>query len=201
MSIRGTLEKKETNTYGYTTVWVSKTRYGADKKGPIPAEVGDQVEFEAFEKAGTGGSAGRTFPTVQLSTFRKLPSDSQSVPSANTGNGAAPTVNTAGAYQSRDSYWGDKAVEDAKKDPRIVFQSSYERALIFAKLAIDTKCFEALEKAKPTARLEVLTAFVDEQAARIFKAVYAAEVPKVEERVAVAAPAEELEPLLEQEWS
>lgn len=205
MSIRGTLEKKETNTYGYTTVWVSKTRYGADKKGNIPAEVGDQVEFEAFDKPGKDG---RAWPTIQLATFRKVSATSAGLDSNQGSTAAASSGKPASAVHanpvaSRDSYWSDKAAEDAKKDPRIVFQSSYERALIFAKLAIETKCFEALEspKIKSVDRLSILTAFVDEQAARIFKAVYAASVPPAAPASPVAAAPAELESDPELDWS
>jgi hypothetical protein len=204
MTIRGTLEKKELNGFGYSVVFVSKTRYSTDKKGEIPAEVGDQVEFTAFDKPGKDG---RAWPTIQLATFKKVTgsatagvgSNATAVPSTNGGKSGSNVATNSGS--GRDSYWSDKAAEDAKKDPRIVFQSSYERALLFARLAIDTKCFEALEKAKPTARLEVLTAFVDEQAARIFKAVYAASVPTAEVTKVTEQPKAELESDPEESWS
>ena len=128
MSIRGTLEKKETNDWGYTTVWVSKTRYGADKKGQIPAEVGDLVEFTAFDKPGKDG---KVWPTVQLATFRKVSGSSAGNDSGS--SAAVPAAQTRSAAPansgSRDTYWADKAAEDSKKDPRIVYQSSYATGL------------------------------------------------------------------------
>lgn len=192
--ITGIVQTTRTNDYGYSSYKISSTWYGADSKGPPRASEGEKVTFEAFDKP---GKEGKVYPTIKLATFRKVAAD-QAAPAGSSGPSAAKAVPSSG--NGRDGYWADKEANDKLKEPRITWQASYERALIFAKLAIDTKCFEALEKAKPTARLEVLTAFVDEQAARIFKAVYAAEVPKVEAKVAVTAPAE-LESTPEEEWS
>ena len=200
--ITGIVQTTRTNDYGYASYKISSTWYGADSKGPPRASEGEKVTFEAFDKP---GKEGKVYPTIKLATFRKVAATAAEG-NSNAGAPAPTNASKSGSNvpsnsgTSRDSYWADKAAEDAKKDPRIVFQSSYERAILFSRLAIDTKCFEALEKAKPTARLEVLTAFVDEQAARIFKAVYAAEVPKVEVKDAVAAPAE-IESDPEESWS
>lgn len=200
--ITGIVQTTRTNDYGYSSYKISSTWYGADSKGPPRASEGEKVTFEAFDKP---GKEGKVYPTIKLATFRKIAASASSNESAHvsssgadlaSGNAQRPAGSSAG---TRDTYWADKAVEDAKKDPRIVFQSSYERAIRFAELAIATKCFEALEKAKPTSRLEVLTAFVDEQASRIFKAVYAAEVPKL---TAVVSPvAAEIESDPEESWS
>jgi hypothetical protein len=204
--ITGIVQTTRTNDYGYSSYKISSTWYGADSKGPPRASEGEKVTFEAFDKP---GKEGKVYPTIKLATFQKVAKTTVTDPSS-TGNVNAATGGTAGSAASkpgfasqsggtRDSYWSDKAAEDAKKDPRIVFQSSYERAILFARLAIDTKCFEALEKAKSTSRLEVLTAFVDEQAARIFKAVYAAEVPKNDAKP--AAHAAEIDNDSEESWS
>lgn len=204
--ITGIVQTTRTNDYGYSSYKISSTWYGADSKGPPRASEGEKVTFEAFDKP---GKEGKVYPTIKLATFRK-------VSATNSGSaGESANANTSGASVgggvsgratgsgTKDSYWSDKAAEDAKKDPRIVFQSSYERALLFARLAIDTKCFEALEspKIKSVDRLSVLTAFVDEQAARIFKAVYAASVPTAEVTKVTEQPKAELESDPEESWS
>ena len=108
-------------------------------------------------------------------------------------------VSESSAGSGRDSYWSDKSAEDAKKDPRIVYQSSYDRAISFVDLAIRNGAFAALTKAKDTSKLEILQAFVDEQAERIMRQVYAAKVPAAEP--AKAAAVAELESDPEESWS
>lgn len=203
--ITGIVQTTRTNDYGYSSYKISSTWYGGDSKGPPRASEGEKVTFEAFDKP---GKEGKVYPTIKLATFRKVSQETVSSPGP-IGNSNAIVSHSAGAQSAgtRDSYWSDKAAEDAKKDPRIVYQSSYERALLFARLAIDTKSFEALEspKLKSVDRLAVLTAFVDEQAARIFKAVYAAEVPGKEvttsTQVGTDLPANELASDPDESWS
>lgn len=201
MTIRGTLEKIETNNWGFTAIRVSGTRYGSDKKGVVSASVGDLVSFEAFEKPSTKGD-GKSWPTFVFQSFKKEGSGGN----GNAATGATPGVRTAQVSSSagtRDTYWSDKAAEDAKKGPQIAFQAAYERAIRFTDLALRNGAFDALAKAKPTGRLEILQAFVDEQAERIMKAVYAAEVPKAEQAKAAKAVAEAVveEPTEEETWS
>lgn len=196
--ITGIVQTTRTNDYGYTSYKISSTWYGGDSKGPARASEGEKVSFEAFDKP---GQSGKVYPTIKLATFKKV--------SAATGGNAATSTSVSsgnsqtGSTGTRDSYWADKAAEDAKKDPRIVYQSSYERAILFVDLAIRNGAFEALAKAKSTARLEILQAFVDEQAGRIMRNVYSAEVPGKEvttsEQVATNVPADE--PEQEEQWS
>lgn len=206
MSIKGNVQTTKTNDWGYTSYKVSSTWYGADSKGPPRASEGELVEFEAFDKPGQGG---KVYPTIKLATFKKisapaagLDSNAQGSAAANTGkSGSAVSTNSG---PSRDTYWSDKAAEDAKKDPRIVYQSSYDRAISFVDLAIRNGAFEAMGKAKQTAKLEILQAFVDEQAERIMRQVYVAKVPEpgnkgtTTEQVATDLPAQ---PELESDWS
>lgn len=202
--IRGTLEKQETNSYGYTTIWVSKTRYGSDKKGAVSASIGDQVSFEAFDKPGKDG---RTWPTFQYSTFKKEAGNTDSGPSASPAGGYSPAAGRSNTLPAgRDTYWSDKEAKDAVREPRITYQASYERAVRFVDMAIRNGAFEALAKAKPTARLEILHAFVDEVTERIMKAVYAAGVPTSYgkpqgDKVVDAAPVADAEVESEEQWS
>lgn len=195
MSIKGSLQTTKTNDFGFTAIKVGGSWYGADKKNFKPdANEGDIVEFEPFKNP-------KGYDTYRSQSFKKIvsaPEAPSSVGSGSPSNARAqPSVSNGG----RDSYWADKATEDAKKDPRIVYQSSYERAILFVDLAIKNGAFEALNKAKPTAKLEILTAFVDEQAERIMGNVYASVVPSVDSQltsapskkgagVSTAAPAE-----------
>lgn len=171
--ITGIIQTTKTNDWGFTSYKVSSTWYGADSKGPARASEGEKVTFEAFDKPGKDG---KVWPTIKLATFKKI-SNVTADAASNQSMGSSSGGSTQRSAGTKDSYWTDKAQEDAKKDPRIVYQSSYERALIFVDLAIKNGAFEALGKAKPNGKLEVLQAFVDEQAARIMKAVYAAQVP------------------------
>lgn len=180
--IKGQLTKSETNGYGYTTVWVSGTRYGSDAKGKVQAELGDIVEFDAYDKAGKDG---RMWPTFKLQSFKKLDSGSvqplQQQPAAqvggNTSTGKYVASTAAFGVGSRDTYWSDKAAEDAKRDPRISYQGAYDRALTFADLALRNGAFAALGKAKDTAKLGILEAFVSEYTDKIMQQTYAATVP------------------------
>jgi hypothetical protein len=205
MTIKGTLTKFETNNYGYTVIWVQGTRYGSDKKGTIQAQVGDTVEFEAFNKPDKS-DPNKSWPTFQYQTFRKSQNNDGlvSVPvsaavAAVAASSPAKMVHGASA-NNRDSYWSDKEARDIKKDeryqaeiePRIVFQSSYKLAVDFVDLALRNGAFAALEKAKPTAKLEILQAFVSEQALRIMGDAYAASVPSTTLK-AVLAEALELD--------
>jgi hypothetical protein len=185
MAIKGTLTKFETNNYGYSVIWVQGTRYGSDKKGTINAQAGDTVEFEAFNKPDKN-DANKSWPTFQYQTFRKLASVPASAPDAAVAaSPAAKVVHGSTAFGNRDSYWADKEARDIEKDkryqteiePRIVFQSAFKLAVDFVDLAIRNGAFAALEKAKPTAKLEILQAFVSEQASRIIAEAYAAGVP------------------------
>lgn len=171
--IKGQLTKSETNGYGYTTVWVSGTRYGSDAKGKIFANVGDTVEFDAFDKEGKDG---RMWPTFKLQTFKKAVETSVGTPTASvsSGNASKPGVSQG---STRDTYWSDKAAEDAKRDPRISYQGAYDRALTFADLALRNGAFAALGKAKDTAKLGILEAFVSEYADKIMSQTYSATVP------------------------
>lgn len=167
MSIRGAIQAKEINDYGYARIKVSGTWYGGDKKGDISSDIGpgDIVEFEAYDKAG----GGKVFKNFKSQSLKK-------VAAARAG---APV--DKGPVASKDEYWANKEARDAAKDPQIAYQGAYDRALTFTSLALANGAFDALAKAKPVAKLEILQAFVDEQAARILGLVYSAKVPVVTE--------------------
>lgn len=181
--ITGIVQTTRTNDYGYTSYKISSTWYGGDSKGPARASEGEKVTFEAFDKPGQGG---KVYPTIKLATFKKVSASTNS--NATTSASVSSGSSQAGSAGTRDSYWADKEAKDAVREPRITYQASYERALLFVDLAIRNGAFESLAKAKPPARLEILQAFVDEQAGRIMKNVYAAEVPKLSEYKGSATP-------------
>lgn len=167
MQITGQLTKVETNSFGYTSYSVGGKRYGGDVKGDAKAAVGDTVTFETFQKPGKDG---KQWDTVKVATIAKVSAAAAPAPSR-----AAPSVVLQGAG-SRDTYWADKAATDAAKEPRISYMAAYERAILFADLAIRNECFP-LKAAKASAKLEVLESFVDEVTARIMRDAFAAEVP------------------------
>lgn len=189
MSIKGAIQSKEINDYGFARIKVSGTWYGGDKKGDISSEIhsGDIVEFEAYEKEGKNGKF--------YSSFK-----SQSLKKVSAAKAGAPV--DKGPVASKDEYWATKEARDIAKDPQIAYQGSYDRALTFADLALRNGAFDALAKAKPTARLEVLQAFVEEQAVRIMGLVYAAQVPaKTAQPTSAVDASEETEEEVEDETS
>lgn len=175
MTIKGQLQARELNQYGYLRLKVSGTWYGADKKGDSPAAVGEIVEFEPYKNA-------KGYDTFKSPSLKKV---------ANAVLGAK--VDT-GPTASKDEYWAKKEANDAAKEPRISYYAASERAIQFVALAFQTGSLTALTKAKDTAKLEVLTALVDEQTQRILNASYDQAVPEAIENVTAvdaAAGAEE----------
>ena len=200
--IKAALQAVKVNNYGYASIKVGGAWYGADKSKFVPdAQEGDLVEFEGFKNP-------KGYDTYKTQTFKKV-AGGAAKPDGGSGQvspGSASTAQRTGAPSSagsRDTYWADKAKSDEAKQPQIAYQAAYERALGFTDLALRNGAFDALAKAKPTGRLEILQAFVDEQAERIMKAVYAAEVPKAEQAKAAKAVAEAVveEPTEEETWS
>jgi hypothetical protein len=193
MPIVGIVQTTKSNDWGFTSYKVSNTWYGADTKGPPRASEGDKITFEAYEKAGKDG---RTYPTIKLATFKKLSKEAnESSQDATSTRAAAAVTSNANAQGSkpsfvRDAYWQDKAAEDKLREPRIVYQAAYERALQFVDLAIRNGAFAALEKAKPAGKLEILEAFVNEQTDKILRQAFAAAVPKPENAKPADEPAE-----------
>lgn len=183
MSIKGQLQDLQVNDWGYARVKVSGTYYGADKKGAVNVAVGDTVELEAYDKTGTNG---KSYPTFKYQSLRKLEGVAAAtavVPGAVVpSNARSATPSAAG----RESYWSDKAAEDAKRDPRISYQGAYDRALTFADLALRNGAFLAFGKAKDTAKLGILEAFVSEYADKIMQQTYAATVPAAKATPVVA---------------
>lgn len=165
MSIKGAIQSKEVNDYGYVRIKVSGTWYGGDKKGDISGEIrsGDIVEFDAFDKTGNNG---KVYPQFKFQSLKK-------VAAAKAG---APV--DKGPVASKDEYWQAKEANDQAKEPRISYHAAYERALVLTDLALRNGAFDALSKAKPTLKLEILQAFVADQADHIMGLVYAAKVPK-----------------------
>ncbi len=193
--IKGQIKQSEMNQYGFFRMNVSGTWYGADKKGPVSVADGDFVEFEAFQKAGNNG---KVFNNFKFQSLKKV--DGVAPPAA-----AAPAARASAPSSSgRDAYWSDKEANDRAKDPRISYQAAYERALIFTDLALRNGALGAFAKAKDTAKLAILEAFVTEQADKIMALVYAAKVPspKKEEQPAAAATTEEAEESADEgKWS
>lgn len=201
--ITGIVQTTRTNDYGYSSYKISSTWYGADSKGPPRASEGEKVSFEAFDKPGKDG---KVYPTIKLATFKKVaPTPDQNPSPASNSNTAVSRNVSSQSSGTRDSYWSDKEANDKLKEPRIAYQASFERAILFVDLAIRSKCFQALEKAKETEKLGILQAFVDEQAERIMKQVYAAKIPEAgnkgttSEQVGTFVPEIESDP--EESWS
>lgn len=199
--IKAALQAVKVNNYGYASIKVGGAWYGADKSKFVPdANEGDLVEFEAFKNP-------KGYDTYKTQTFKKV-AGGAAKPDGGSGQvspGSAPTAQRTGAPSSagsRDTYWADKAKSDEAKQPQIAYQAAYERALGFTDLALKNGAFDALAKAKPIGRLEILQAFVDEQAERIMKAVYSASVPKADEKpTPQKSEAVVEEPAEEETWS
>lgn len=182
MTIKGSLQTTKTNDYGFTSVKMGGAWYGADKKGYKPdAQEGDIVEFEAFKN-------NKGYDTYKTATFAKV-AQSSVAGSAVRGVDAAVSGKTGNTGGSRDTYWADKAAEDGKRDPRISYFASLDRAIQFVDLALRNGAIGAYEKAKATGKLEVLTALVYETTQRIMSEAYSQEVPKSGTKQPVAAEA------------
>lgn len=174
MTIKGTLQTTKTNDYGFTAVKMGGAWYGADKKGFKPeATEGQLVEFEAFKNA-------KGYDTYKTTTFKVVAGAVESV-GVKYGDGASSVGSgTNAAAGNREGYWQAKGSEDAKRDPRISYFASLERAIQFVDLALRNGAIGAYEKAKATGKLEVLTALVYETTQRIMREAYTQEVPKAE---------------------
>jgi hypothetical protein len=172
--ITGTIQTTKTNDWGFTSYKVNGVWYGADAKGPPRASEGESVAFEDFQKSGKDG---RQWPTIKLATFRKVAAQAPAAHPSGMGTGAAASHPVA--HSSRDSYWTDKAISDAAKDPRISLQGAYKVAVEFLPIALANGALPDFAKAKPVQKLEILQAFLDEEAQRIHTASYAAKVPTV----------------------
>lgn len=159
MTIKGQLQAKEINDYGYARIKVAGSWYGADKKGEVSGEAGDIVEFEPYKNA-------KGYDTFKSVSFKKV---------AGKPAGSGP-VDT-GPVASKDEFWAKKEARDVARDPQIAYQGAYDRALTFADLALRNGAFGAFEKAKPTAKLAILEAFVAEYADKILGLVYAVKIP------------------------
>lgn len=162
--IKGVVQAIETNQWGYARLKIAGAWYGADQKGEITSvKAGDLVEIDAYEKSGKNG--GKLFNNFKSQSLKKL-------------KGPAPGAKVdSGPTASKDEYWAKKEANDAAKEPRIAYFAASERAIQFSALAIANGGFDALGKAKPAKKLEILEAFVDEQTLRIMAASYGAAVP------------------------
>jgi len=208
VSIKGNVQTTKTNDWGFTSYKVSSTWYGADSKGPARASEGEWIEFEAFDKP---GKEGKVYPTIKLATLKKISAANIPSGSGNTNDGhgsgsAGRVANESGG--SRQDYWAAKGIEDAKRDPRISYFASLERAIQFVDLALRNGAIGAYEKAKATGKLEVLTALVYETTQRIMAEAYSQEVPTpgnkrtTSTQVVTDLPAQaELESDPEESWS
>lgn len=174
MSIKGQLQKREINKFGFLRIKVSGEWYGSDKKGDVSVSEGDIVEFDAYTND-------RNYATFKGASLKKVASAPAGKPVSQ-----GPTA-------SKDEYWAKKEANDAAKEPRISYYAAFERAVQFTSLAFTTGALSSLTKAKDTAKLDVLIAFVDEQTQRILTASYAqaAAVSETEETVEEESSEEE----------
>lgn len=172
--ITGIVQTTKTNDWGFTSYKVNGVWYGADTKGPARASEGESVSFEDFQKSGKDG---RQWPTVKLATFKKVaaPTNQPSGSSGQVPQGRASYASSPGG--GRDTYWSDKAAIDAAKDPRISLQGAYKVAVEFLPVVLAQGALPSFDKAKATAKLEILRAYLDEEATRIHTQSYAAKVP------------------------
>lgn len=170
--IKGQVQSAEMNDWGFPRIKVQGTFYGGDKKAPIPGGIvaGDTVEFEAYDKQ----KGDKSYPTFKYQSLKKVEGSPAPVVAAVAAGARANAPQSGG---NRESYWSDKAAEDAKRDPRISYQGAYDRALTFADLALRNGAFLAFGKAKDTAKLGILEAFVSEYADKIMRQTYEATVP------------------------
>jgi hypothetical protein len=161
VSIKGQVQKREVNKFGYLRLKVSGEWYGADKKGEHPVAEGDIVEMETFQND-------RGYETFKFQSLRKVAAAVKGAPV------------DKGPTASKDEYWAEKEARDLAKEPRINYYAAFERATGFVALAFQVGALSALTKAKDTAKLDVLTALVDEQTQRILVASYSQEAPAAE---------------------
>lgn len=173
MTIKASLQAIGEPKFGFVGIKVGGKWYGCDQKNfSPPAAIGDIVEFEEFSNA-------KGYATYKSQGFKKVATAAASGSSdTNAGNGSVSSgrvVNeTAG---NRQDYWTAKGSEDAKRDPRISYFASLERAIQFVDLALRNGAIGAYEKAKATGKLEVLTALVYETTQRIMAEAYTQAVP------------------------
>ena len=173
--ITGIVQTTKTNDYGFTAYKLNGVWYGADAKGPPRASEGETVSFEDFQKSGKDG---RQWPSLKLATFKKVAAQATSpVGTASVPGRSGSTAYSGGAANGRESYWTDKAASDAAKDPRISLQGAYKVAAAFLPVVLAQGALPSFDKAKATAKLEILRSFLDEEAQRIHTQSYAAKVP------------------------
>lgn len=172
--IKGQIQEKRTNDYGYSSIKVAGTWFGADKKGAVNFNEGDTVEFEPFDKPGQNG---KVWPSFK---YQSLKAASGNAPASKAGSSYTPPKN------AKDDYWVAKDAKDAEKEPRIAYFAALERAIQFTDVAVRTGALGALEKAKDTKKLDVLLAFVAETTDRFVVGSYAAAAPKAVKAAVVA---------------
>lgn len=166
--IKGKLDFAKLNDYGYPSIKVQGTWYGGDKKGAVKANTGDLVQFEGFMKP---ASNGKEYPTFRVPTFKVIKAASEESAASD-----KPITRERGG--TRDTYWADKAATDGQREPRIAYQGAIERAISFVQLALANGAITAYEKAKPTAKLELLDKLVAEYSSKFFTESWAAVAPK-----------------------
>lgn len=186
----------DANKFGYTpTLNVNGVKYGGDTKLDRASNLsaiqsikqGDTVEFESFSTE----SNGKTYQKYKAASLKIVPADKATTAAAasgarNFGNGSAATP----------------AVDWDAKDARISYQGALERAIRFTDLALKYLALP-LPKAD-NKKLEVLQAFVDEQALKYHTDSYAATTPaKKAAKVLQAKDPPETEQVAEtdEDWS
>lgn len=166
-----TIEAANQNKFGFPGYLINGKWINGDKKGAPAFNKGDTIEFETYLAKGK-------YETVKTDSIKRAAAPPAGVAAYVAQGGAAPArQNVTSSYAQKEGYWSDKAVADAAREPRIAYQGAYKIAVAFAELALKNGAFVAFSKAKDSAKLDILTAFVDEQATRIHAQSYAAVAP------------------------
>ena len=125
---------------------VGETWYGLGKSKP-QFDKGATVAFGFYLKDGKWATVKGDVKLVEQAVAKTSTSQSS----------------TKSSYQAKDDYWAAKEqYEREVVQPRITFLAAYERAVHFADIVERAKAVPGLDKAKPEARLEILSAFVFE---------------------------------------
>jgi hypothetical protein len=184
----GTIEGVNTNKWGFTGYMIGGKWLNCDRKGITGFSRGDAVEYETYLAKGK-------YETIKADSLKAVVVPAVVLPPQISSQVVTlPGIRTPSAYQQKEAYWADKAENDAAKEPRIAYFAAFERAVAFVDLALRNGAFTAFAKAKDSAKLDILTAFVDEQALRIMSNSYYAEAPPP--LVSKDPPPEQLQPPL-----
>lgn len=169
MSIKGTIQAVNANKYGYYSIKVQGEWYNLNTKTRPDFKEGDGVEFDYYKKDGK-------YLTVKGDVASAAV---EKEPASDKPAGSKPAYQGYSRPQGgqRDTYWADKAVTDAEREPRIAYQGAYERAIEVFRIVDAKGGYPSLEKTKPVDRLEAVRAFIEAEADNIMRLAYAATAP------------------------